>query len=125
MDEFPQTLKTVQSITMFFLSFCLVGWAVLVDYRPYFAGLLIGTCASLINSRHLGWKITKLTKVALDNSGRKVNMGFLTRAAIAALAVVVSIRYEQFAFSTALAGLFFTQLATLVLGIISARKTNK
>ncbi|MFC5451442.1 ATP synthase subunit I [Paenibacillus aestuarii] len=126
MDEFSATLKTVQNVFLFFLSFCLAAWAILVDYRLYIAGLMLGALASMINARFLAWKINKLGAAAIEQKGRKVTLGFLTRAAIAAVAGLVAVRYPQhFALPTTIAGYFFTQLATLVLGIVSIRKSQK
>ncbi len=126
MDEFSAHLKTVQNVFLFFLSFCLAAWALLVDYRVYAAGLMLGSIASMINARYLAWKIHKFTAAVLEQKGRKVNLGFLTRAAIAALAGLVAVRYPQHvALSTTIAGYFFTQLATLVLGILSSKRSKK
>jgi ATP synthase protein I len=127
MDDFSAHLKTVQNAFLFFLSFCLVGWALLEDYRPYVAGLMLGSIVSMINARHLAWKIGRTTKRLLKQPNtRKANMGFLTRGAIAALAGLIVIRYPQhLALSTTIAGYFFAQLATIVLGIVSIRRTKK
>ncbi|MCS7460005.1 ATP synthase subunit I [Paenibacillus doosanensis] len=126
MDDFSAHLKTVQRMTIFFLSFCFMGWAVLPAYRVYFAGLILGTVVSMINSRYLAWKIEQLTKAVVEKSNRKVNLGFITRASVSLLAVLMAYKYEQqVAFSTTLAGLFFVQMATLLLGIISTLKARK
>jgi ATP synthase protein I len=95
MDDFSAHLKTVKNVFLFFLSFCLTVWALFVEYRPYSAGLMLGSVASMINARYLAWKIHKFTEAALEKKGRKVNLGFLTRAAIAALAGLVAVRYPQ------------------------------
>lgn len=126
MDDFSAHLKTVQNVFLFFLSFCLAAWAVLVEYRPYAAGLILGSAVSMINARYLAWKIQKFATAAIEKKGRKVNLGFLTRAAMAALAGLIAIRYPQhFAFTTTIAGYFFAQLATLVVGIFSIKKSKK
>ncbi|SEC32623.1 ATP synthase subunit I [Paenibacillus sp. GP183] len=126
MDDFSAHLKTVQNVFLFFLSFCLAAWALLVEYRPYSAGLMLGSVASMINARYLAWKIHKFTEAALEKKGRKVNLGFLTRAAIAALAGLVAVRYPQHvALTTTIAGYFFAQLATLVVGILSIGRSRK
>jgi ATP synthase protein I len=126
MDDFSAHLKAVQNVFLFFLSFCLAAWAVLVEYRPYMAGLMLGSVASMINARYLAWKIHKFTAAAIEQKGRKVNLGFLTRAAIAALAGLIAVRYPQhIALTTTIAGYFFAQLATLVLGILSIRRAKK
>jgi ATP synthase protein I len=126
MDDFSAHLKTVQNVFLFFLSFCLAAWALFVEYRPYSAGLMLGSVASMINARYLAWKIHKFTEAALEKKGRKVNLGFLTRAAIAALAGLVAFRYPQYvALTTTIAGYFFAQLATLVVGILSIGRSKK
>lgn len=119
MDDFAAHLKTVQRITLFFLSFCFLGWALVPVYRGYFAGLILGTVFSLINSRYLAWKIEQIGQAAAEKTNRKINLGFFTRASMALIAVLISLKFEQIEFSTTLAGLFFAQLATLLLGIIS------
>ncbi|MCD1260899.1 ATP synthase subunit I [Paenibacillus athensensis] len=126
MDDFSAHLKTVQNVFLFFLSFCLVAWALLVDYRPYSAGLMLGSIVSMINARFLAWKVTRFADAVIEKTPRKGSLGFLTRAAIAALAAIVAVRYPQhIALSTTIAGYFFAQLATIVLGILSIRKSKK
>ncbi|MCZ8514820.1 ATP synthase subunit I [Paenibacillus filicis] len=126
MDDFSGHLKTVQRIAIFFLSFCFMGWALAVNARPLFAGLILGTAVSWMNARYLAWKIGQLTTAVLEKSGRKINMGFITRAATSLLAVVIAYRFqEHVALSTTLAGLFFVQLATLLLGIFSNLRARK
>ncbi|TBL72947.1 ATP synthase subunit I [Paenibacillus thalictri] len=120
MDDFSAHLKTVQRVTLFFLSICFMGWALAPSYKLYFAGLILGTIASFVNARFLAWKIEQLTKAVIEKTNRKINMGFATRVSIALLAVLVAYKFkDHIAISTTLAGLFFVQLATLLLGIIS------
>ena len=131
MNEFSAHLKTVQNAFFFFLSFCLAAWAIFVDYRHYSAGLMLGSSVSMINARYLAWKIHKLSdKVIASPSEQRVpgktNIGFLTRAALAGLAGLVAVRYPEYvSLPTTVAGYFFVQLATLVLGILSIKRLNK
>jgi ATP synthase protein I len=131
MNEFSAHLKTFQNAFFFFLSFCLVAWALFVEYRPYSAGLMLGSAVSMINARYLAWKIRKLSEKAIaagpeQKVPSKSNIGFLTRAAIAGLAGLIAVRYpEQIAVTTTIAGYLFAQLATLVLGIISVKRSKK
>jgi ATP synthase protein I len=131
MNEFSAHLKTVQNVFFFFLSFCLVVWAIFTDYRPYSAGLILGSAVSMINARYLAWKIRKLSDrviAAPPEQGvpRTTGIGFLTRAAIAALAGLIAFRYPQHvALPTTIVGYFFAQLATIVLGILSTKRSTK
>lgn len=120
MDDFSAHLKAVQKFTLFFLSICFFAWALLPEYRAYSMGLIVGTCVSYINAQYLAMKIQQLTKAVVEKTNRKVNLGFITRASIALLTVVLVVKYpEKIALSTTLAGLFVVQLATLLLGIVS------
>jgi ATP synthase protein I len=132
MDDVSAHLKTVQNVFLFFLSFCLVCWALFVEFRPYSAGVMLGSIASMINARHLAWKIHRLSEKAIAASleqrapRKAANIGFLTRAAIAGLAGLIAVRYpEHIALATTIAGYFFAQLATLVLGILSIKRSKK
>ncbi|MFH5187620.1 ATP synthase subunit I [Paenibacillus sp. TAB 01] len=119
---------------MYFISFFPFAWfvwAVFVEFRPYAAGIMLGACASMINAKYLAWKIRKLSDkviaVAADEQKGpyRGNIGFLTRGAIAALAGIAAVRYPQyFSLPTTIAGYFFVQLATLVLGIISIKRSK-
>ncbi|HEX7058153.1 MAG TPA: ATP synthase subunit I [Bacilli bacterium] len=119
MDEFSAHLKAVSKVSLVFLGICLLGWFAVPRYHSYFAGLLLGAAASWINSMYLALKIRLAADAVLRKTGKKVNIGFVPRAAISLLAVLVSLEAEDIAFSTTLAGLFFTQLVTLLLGIIA------
>ncbi|RKN78829.1 ATP synthase subunit I [Paenibacillus ginsengarvi] len=119
MNDLSARLKTATRASYLMLCICFLGWAIFPQYKGVFAGLVIGIAASVINSLHLSWKIYRLTDLALGKTSRKTTLGFLTRACIVLLAVIVSTRTFQFNLIATLAGLFFVQLATLVLGIIS------
>lgn len=96
MNEFAAHIKHIQTVYFFFLSFCLVCWALWIDARPQFAGVILGITISMINARYLAWKINRITNMALSqNRYNKLNIGFLTRAAIATLAAIIAYQYQQ------------------------------
>ncbi|MFS1510896.1 ATP synthase subunit I [Chengkuizengella sp. SCS-71B] len=125
MNNLSTLTKNAYKITLYVLAVCFVTWALLPDYRVYIAGLILGIIVSLINARYLQWKIELMSEVAIKKVKRRVNDGFMTRASLALIAVVISFKFEQhIAFSTTLAGLFFVQLVTLLLGIISIKNSK-
>jgi ATP synthase protein I len=125
MNDFSTHLKQVQRVTIFFLSFCFLGWALLPQYQSEFAGLIVGTTVSYFNSKYLAWKIEQLGQAAAEKTNRKINLGFITRASMALIAVMASLKYAQIEFSTTLLGLFSVQLATLLLGILSLFQSKR
>jgi ATP synthase I chain. len=127
MDDFPSLVRAGYRISIFFLSFCLLGWA-LADTggQRWFAGLALGTVVSVINGRYLAMKVDLLAKAAVERTARRINLGFVTRASMALLAVVAAVKFaDRFELMAVMAGLFFTPLATLAAGValhISGRK---
>ncbi|WJH36265.1 hypothetical protein N6H14_10705 [Paenibacillus sp. CC-CFT747] len=80
--------------------------------------------ASVINMYHLGWKVHKVGGAAAERTGRRVTLGYPTRAAFALLAVLVSTRTLHFDLFATIVGLIFSQLATLVLGYLSTARSK-
>lgn len=125
MDDLTALQKTVTRITFFFLSICFLGWALLPTYAPYFSGLAIGILASLLNYTFLAWKVRRFTDAIVKKTNRRMTLGFITRAAIALLAVVITLKYKEVNVIATIVGLLFTQLVTLVWGIRVSQQNKK
>lgn len=126
MDELAVHLRAVTRIALYFLSGMLLIWALLPNYRPLAAGFILGTAVSLFNAHYTAWKIRQMTRMILEQGRKRFNLGTITRASTSLLAVLISVRWEQVAFSTTLAGLFVAQLVTVVVGIIfNLQEVNK
>ncbi|MFC5647760.1 ATP synthase subunit I [Paenibacillus solisilvae] len=119
MDDLSAHLRTVTRMTFLFLSLCCICWALWPAYKPLFGGLGIGAVASLVNASHLSWKVQRIGAKAAGQDTKRTNLGFLTRACIGLLAVVVATEYLSFSLYGTVAGLFVAQLATLILGFRS------
>jgi ATP synthase protein I len=119
MDELSAHLKAVTRIAIFFLSICFILWTGFPDFRGYALGLIIGTGASLINMRYLSMKVRQAADIAEAGQKRRFNLGFLTRAAIGVLAVMLAIRLGNVELFGVIIGLLFWQVASLLLGILS------
>lgn len=116
--------KTVFRITLFFLSISFLVWAAMPKFESHIAGFIIGTAGSLLMQRHLAWKIERLSTAAINQTKPRASLGFLTRASLALLAVVISTQYFHYHLYMTLAGLFVTQGLTFVLVLFSLRKQN-
>lgn len=119
MDDFSTHLKTVYRISLIALFICIFCSLIFPHYSAYFFGMIVGITVSMINSYYLSLKIKQVANSVIQGINRRVNMGFFTRTSMAMLAVIASLKYEQIEFSTTLGGLFFTQVVTLVVGIVS------
>ncbi|WP_442602556.1 ATP synthase subunit I [Paenibacillus sp. KN14-4R] len=122
MDEFHAHLWRVQRYTLFFLSACFLGWALFPDYRPYVAGVILGTVVSLINARYMAWKIGQVSSVVLDGVRKRINLGFMTRAALALLAIMIAIKSPHVDIVSTMVSLIFVQFLSLLLGFIQSRR---
>lgn len=120
MDEFSAHLKSSLRISLLVLSVFFLAWAVLPDYRVYLSGLIVGTIAGIISSQHLAWRIRRFAQDVVDRR-RPKSLGFAIRGAIALLAAFLSMKLH-YNLAATIVGLFFVQLATLLLGIISKSK---
>lgn len=121
-DDLRTYMHLVFRAALLFMSFCLLVWAFVPQWKPLAAGLLLGTVISLINARLLAYKIELMTKHVLENTGKRVNMGFLARSSMSIIAVMMSLRFEQFDLVSTICGLFFVQAVTLLKGLTSAVK---
>jgi ATP synthase protein I len=122
MDELPVLLRGVTRFTLFFLSLGCIGWAIWPDYKTVFGGFMLGAIGSLMASWHLAWKTTRLGLVITTGKKPRSSFGFLTRACIALLAVVVSVRYMEFNLAATVIGLIVAPVATLLLSLFARRR---
>lgn len=124
MDDLTIHLKALQRVTLMFLAACFMSWALLPSIRDIAAGLILGTTVSLINSYFLASKIRTVTKKVLEKGQGRVNLGVLTRIAMAILAVIIAVRSEGVNVYATIAGLLFTQFIIVVIGFVQARKNK-
>jgi ATP synthase protein I len=123
MDQLPTLLRGVSRFTFFFLSLGCICWAIWPDEKALFGGFILGAIGSLLGSWHLGWKTTRLADVITNGRKPRSGFGFLTRASIALLVVVVSVRYMEFNLAATVIGLFVAPLATLLLSLFARRRS--
>lgn len=124
MSDLSSHLKAAFRISLFFLSACFVIWALLPLARPYAAGLILGTLGSLFNTQHLARKVKQISRMAMEKKPQLANTGLLSRAAIAFMVAVIAIKFPQHIhLISALVGLFFVQMVTIVLEM--AQRRNK
>ncbi|MFD1179165.1 ATP synthase subunit I [Paenibacillus puldeungensis] len=123
MDELSKYSRALTAGTLGFLTLCFIGGALLPDYLSILLGMALGASVSWINSYYLGRKVRRVLDIAAEGTGKRVNMGFLTRAALAVLAVFAAMQYPHYLNVYAVAGgLAFAQLYLLFIGIRFSRK---
>lgn len=119
MDDLTAHMRRVFQVTLFFLALCLLVWAFVPGVRSIAAGLALGTAGSMINAQYLAVRIQRFTREIVENTGKRVGLGMVTRICVAILAVMIAVKSEQVDLVAVVIGLFFTQLVTLLTGLLS------
>ncbi|MFC5531081.1 ATP synthase subunit I [Cohnella yongneupensis] len=120
-DDLPALLRRTQRITFFFLSIGCIGLAAWPEGKPYFGGFIIGLIGGLLAAYHLAWRVTTIGEMAASGRKSRRGFGFLSRAAIGVLAVLVSVEKLHFNLAATAAGIFALPLVTLLLGLFAIR----
>lgn len=116
MNDLEGLLRPVFRYALFFMAACLMVWAFVPGLKPYAAGFVLGTAVSLVNAWILQTKIHAITRAVLDNKGKRENNGFISRICMVLIGTMISAKFPQFHLMTTIAGFFFVQLATLLMG---------
>jgi ATP synthase protein I len=124
MNDMSVRLQVFTKFITYFVILCAVAWLILPDYRIYAAGFIIGSLVSYLNSYYLSMKIRQLAQAVTSKSSKRINLGFLTRASIAVLAAMWALVSDQIHVGTTIAGMLFTPLVVILLGIQSIFKRN-
>lgn len=125
MNDMNVFMHYIYRSAMIFVAGCLLVWAFSPDLKPYAAGLVLGTAISLINARILGYKIHKLTEVALANNGKRGNTGMVGRISMVLIGTMTSLRFPQFNLYATIIGFFFVQAASFLLGFLLNARLHK
>lgn len=127
MDNLAVHLKSLKKYTVYFLLICSILYLLLPQYRAYMLGLGLGVAVGFINAQYLAVKIIRLTSPDESKQHRQlnvVNIGFLTRAAMAVLAAMLAMRTDYIEVATVVLGLIVVPVIALVAGLIALRNDN-
>ncbi|MCZ1264135.1 MULTISPECIES: ATP synthase subunit I [Paenibacillus] len=125
MSELTRYRRWMTVFIMYFLMICFLAAAFLPRVETIALGLALGTVISWINASYLGRKVRRMLDGAAEGNLKRVNLGFLTRAALAVLAVFVAMQYPQyFNLYAVVVGLVIAQFSLLFIGILLSRKAD-
>ncbi|WP_059050063.1 ATP synthase subunit I [Paenibacillus senegalimassiliensis] len=118
MDDLNSIVATVTRTTLMLLSALLLGWVLLPEQRPLFAGLLLGLVGGLSYTRFLSVKVRQLAEIAVSTEKSRFSFGLLTRICLVLLTVMVAVKLEQVSLAGTLIGFFVPQLLTIPTSIV-------
>jgi ATP synthase protein I len=119
MDELQLHLRYTLKLFMFFTAGCFAMWALFPSVRSIAFGMILGSLASWINAMYLSRKVRTIGDMASSGVSKRMNYGFLTRAAVVVLAVLIASRTNGIDVYGVIAGYLIMQLATLVSGYMT------
>jgi ATP synthase protein I len=119
MNDLAGFLKMISRSSMVLFAVGVVLWGALPSYRPYISGLLLGMLVSYVNVLYLGMKTRQLGELATQVERKRFNLGFLTRASLAVLAVMFAFKSEHVELVTTIIGLFYGQAALFITAAVA------
>ncbi|MGB7999898.1 MAG: ATP synthase subunit I [Anaerobacillus sp.] len=120
MTEYTQNFRRYMQFTLYLLAIFVMGWGI-TSYKALFLGLILGTIFSIYNLFNMFRKINRLGEAAAEGKKAK-SLGFLTRLAVAGLAVAIATRYpEHFNLLGVVIGLMITYIIILIDSISKIR----
>lgn len=120
MTEYTQSFRRYMQLTLYLLAIFVMGWGI-TSYKALFLGLILGTIFSIYNLFNMFRKINRLGEAAAEGKKAK-SLGFLTRLAVAGLAVAIATRYsEHFSLLGVVIGLMITYIIILIDSISKIR----
>lgn len=125
MNELAVQLRLLFRVFIFWISLCLLVWAVVPAYKTFSAGIILGSSASLLSSMHLVMRIQKLVHILASQQVRRFSLGFFTRIAIALIAVMIALRLDQFHLPATIIGLFYGPITSFVIAFFLLRQNHK
>jgi len=119
-------MRAASRLSTIAISIFLFIWAIVPELRTVMAGLMIGTCVSLVNALLLRRRIERIAQLVMDNpSTRRVGLGLGSRIAMVLLAAMVAYRFpEHVNMPAALAACFMVQLVTPLVAIWHYKQEN-
>ncbi|MGC5774423.1 ATP synthase subunit I [Paenibacillus pabuli] len=125
MSELTRYRRWMTVFIMYFLMICFLAAAFLPRVETIALGLALGTVTSWINASYLGRKVRRMLDGAAEGNLKRVNLGFLTRAALAVLAIFMAMQYPQyFNLYAVVVGLVIAQFSLLFIGILLSRRAE-
>ncbi|MCP3027579.1 ATP synthase subunit I [Halobacillus sp. A5] len=107
MEEYQQMTARQRKWMFYLLAILVLGWGV-TPWQPVFLGLLLGSIISFYNLWLMQKKIKKFGEPSTKDKPQR-GLGTITRMATAALAVVVTLQFEE-----------HFHLISVVLGLMTA-----
>ena len=119
MDDLTALLRKVFRIALWFMLICALTGIILPALRPYAFGLIVGTAASVVSAWNLGSKTEVFTQQIINNTKKRMNLGFTTRILVVLIATMIAYKAPMVDLIGMVVGLVFVPLTTVVMGIFT------
>ncbi|MGN7762101.1 ATP synthase subunit I [Paenibacillus sp. 22594] len=125
MDDLSRYRKVLALATLCFVVVCVLAASVLPDFRNIGFGMALGGAIGCINVTYLGYKVRQVADTMAGEGKRRVSLGYLTRAALSLLGVMVAFKVPQVFNMVAVAGsLLLAPILLIIIGIGFSRRES-
>lgn len=125
MDDLSWYRKVLALATLCFVVLCVLAAALFPDFRSIALGMALGGAIGCINVTYLGYKVRQVADTMAGEGKRRVSLGFLTRAALSLLGVMVAFKTPQYFNMIAVAGsLLLAPILLIIIGIGFLRRES-
>ncbi|WP_379129959.1 ATP synthase subunit I [Paenibacillus sp. sgz500958] len=125
MDELSRYRKVLALATLCFVVICVLSAFVIPSHRNIPLGMALGGAIGCINVIYLGYKVRQVSDTMAGEGKRRMSLGFLTRAALSVLGVMVAFRAPQYFHMIAVAGsLLLAPVLLIIIGLGFSRRES-
>lgn len=125
MNDLNDIMQPLLRTLYVWLALCILVWLFILDWRPYAAGMFLGSLISWVNAQFLVMKIRQVTAMVLEKKGRRANIGFVSRVCFSLIAVMAAVRIEEIDLLTTILGFFYCPIVAFFVGIYALRKDKQ
>jgi len=124
MDELSRYRKVLAMATLCFVVLCVLAAVLAPEYRSIALGMALGGAIGCINLTYLGYKVRQVADT-MAGEGKKTSLGFLTRAALSVLGVMLAYKSPQLFNMIAVAGsLLLAPVLLIIIGLGFSRRES-
>jgi len=125
MDELSRYRKVLAMATLCFVVLCALAALLAPHYRSIAWGMALGGAIGCINLTYLGYKVRQVADTMAGEGKRRVSLGFLTRAALSVLGVMLAFKAPQYFNMIAVAGsLLLAPVLLIIIGLGFSRRES-
>lgn len=125
MDELSRYRKVLAMATLCFVVLCVLAAVLFPSHRSIAYGMALGGAISCVNISYLGYKVRQVADNMAGEGKRRASLGFLSRAALSVLGVMIAFKWPQYINMIAVAScLLLAPVLLIIIGLGFSRRAS-